>query len=169
LLVANSALNHLLDKITTYPIALGDKKDTLLLFEISENNSGDHRVCFGNEGTLRKTLHVRGTTLDSLITEFNPHETLIWIDTQGFEAQILAGATKVLSKKPPLVLEFWPYGMARANTYEQLKKILLDNHYSVFYEIGNTDIRTGLSVESLDQLYKKLGENEEAAADILVL
>ena len=173
-LTANISLNHLSGRIKTHPVALGNKLDEVLLFELSENNSGDHRVRLSNEeGALcesqRKTIKVRGTTLDNLITEFNPSETLIWLDTQGFEAQILSGAPKALSKKTPLAIEFWPYGLARGGTYEQLKETLLSNDYTTFYEIGESDTPIPLSEASLDALYKKIGEDNEAATDILIV
>ena len=40
------------------------------------------------------------------------------MDVQGYEGYILTGAKNTLQFTPPLVTEFWPYGMKRASTYE---------------------------------------------------
>ena len=46
------------------------------------------------------------------------------IDTQGFEANILLGAKKLISSGAPVVIEFWPYGLKLNNSFDKLKDIL---------------------------------------------
>jgi hypothetical protein len=43
--------------------------------------------------------------------------TVVWVDAQGHEGQILAGAQTLLGRVP-MVLEFWPYGLRRAGGYD---------------------------------------------------
>ena len=65
----------------------------------------------------RKTVKVNSKTFDSLFPSIDPKKNLIWMDTQGFEANILLGAKKLISSGAPIVLEFWPYGLKLNNLY----------------------------------------------------
>ena len=55
--------------------------------------------------------------LDLLIPSFDPRRTMIWMDTQGFEGHILAGARNALAARTPMVLEFWTFAMNRAGSF----------------------------------------------------
>ena len=59
------------------------------------------------------------------------------MDTHGFEGVVLGGASQALKDNVPLVMEFWPYGIQRSNSYMQLIKALLKSNYSCFYDLGD--------------------------------
>ncbi|WP_295442405.1 FkbM family methyltransferase [uncultured Thiodictyon sp.] len=164
LLSANIFLNGLGDKIVTHNIALGNQANQEIKFELSDDNFGDHRVRVSEDGgvcneDLRKIIAVESDLFDRRITIENPNQTLIWIDVQGFEGFVLAGATNALRLKTPLVIEFWPYGMKRSGCYELLKASILSAGYECFIDLDNVGLPQPVSAQALDVLYNNLGEH----------
>jgi len=118
-----------------YNVALSNQSGVATM-ELSPDNFGDHRIRQAEAGRLsvddesaRTTLSVSTTTLNELIAAHRvpiSNQTLIWLDTQGHEGQILAGASCLLEQPsaPFLVLEFWPYGLERAGGKELLFRFL---------------------------------------------
>jgi hypothetical protein len=51
---------------------------------------------------------------------------LLWIDTLGFEGNIIAGASRIMSRprdrRPAVVCEFWPHGIERAGGKDRLSE-----------------------------------------------
>lgn len=103
----NVIANDLEDRTDLHRLAVSDAPGDVLL-ALSPDNSGDHRVmangaAAGNGAVT--TEAVRCVTLDSLdIAGMG----LIWIDAQGHEAAVLAGAPKALAAGVPVFLEYWP-------------------------------------------------------------
>ena len=165
LLQCNIQLNHLHSKINAYNIALGSRETERVIFELSKNNYGDHRVRFaGADAGLygekeREIVVVPSEPFDKIICDVNPNNTLIWIDTQGYEGHILQGASKALSRKPPLVIEFWPYGMKRSGAYPLLKEAIFKAGYQIFYDLESSTSGVPVNAGTLDELYDKLGES----------
>jgi FkbM family methyltransferase len=123
LLRQNVIGNDLGDRVRVVEAAVSDH-DGEATFEISPVNPGDHRVRLGKaSGRLGEerwaTRTVPVVHLDGLVErgELDPSRpTLIWVDAQGHEAQILAGARTL--RHVPIVVEFWPYGLRRAGGYD---------------------------------------------------
>ena len=123
-LCENVTLNQMDGSILRLNLALSDRK-TSLTFELSESNYGDHRVRTAsattreifNEGK-RPVITVPADTFDSLFTELPAEYTneiaVVWIDVQGYEGYVFAGAREFLARGIPVVSEIWPYGIARA-------------------------------------------------------
>ena len=173
LLSANIHINGLSDKIVAYNFALGRKDDEQLLLELSKDNFGDHRVrIHGNSDlrsdALRETITVKSETFDKTIKELEPKESIIWLDTQGFEGHILSGARKALQLRPPICLEFWPYGMNRTGSYSPLKKALIESGYKWFFYLNENEPPVSLTIASLDRLYEGL-QGRDQFTDLLVL
>jgi len=105
------------------------------ILEISPTNFGDHRVRLGRDGTpnlhdeqewTMRTVSLR--RLDDMIAEVGvalAHIGLAWIDTQGHEGHVLAGAQGLLASSIPIVAEFWPYGLSRCGGWPLLRDILI--------------------------------------------
>ena len=165
ILNSNVILNNLSEKIELHNVALGDSQDEFVIFELSDINYGDHRVQGKNAVELmnessRKTLKVKSTTLNHLVKGINTADIVIWMDVQGFEGYVLAGASDVLSKQVPICIEFWPYGLKRSGCYPQLKSALINNGYKCFYNLHDIIISPILlTEESIDSLYNKIGES----------
>jgi len=125
-LTENVALNQLNDAVLLLNCALSDRKASLT-FELSDTNYGDHRVrvSSGPTGTRevfnesnRPVITVPADTLDSVLASLPAKWTddvaVVWIDVQGYEGHVFAGARAILDRGIPVVSEIWPYGIARA-------------------------------------------------------
>jgi len=130
LLEINIALNNLGNKIKAFNYALSSESDKFLNLEIARNNSGGHRIRLSDsvkdinlEGK-RDIKSVKSKTFDSLFSNINSKQDLIWIDSQGFEANILEGAEKLIISGAPIVVEFWPYALKQNNVWEKMRKII---------------------------------------------
>ncbi len=144
----NLILNGVENLVAAHAVALSDHDgaDTL---ELSGDNSGDHRIragvgrngvgpadgAFFDEGA-RPVISVRAARLDTLVEQGLIDRTtlgLVWVDVQGHEAQVLAGAPALLAARPdlPFVIEFWPYGLRRAGGLDQLCAIIADTFGTV--------------------------------------
>ena len=172
-LTSNIFLNRVSDKIIAHNLALGPVDEEQVIFELSESNFGDHRIRTKNDAGLykedkRKTLSVKSKTFDKVIGALLPTNSLIWMDTQGYEGHILAGAQGALAGRIPLVIEFWPYGMNRASSYTPLKDALLGFDYEWFYDLSDPSQKHSLTSEALDTIYSRLGQFGKFT-DLLIL
>lgn len=102
LLRANLALNGIDDRVRVHDMALSDV-DASLTMELSADNWGDHRVRPASEPGDRQlepgraTTQVPARTLDSLSASGEVDVSaidLVWMDAQGHEAHVLAGAAQ---------------------------------------------------------------------------
>jgi FkbM family methyltransferase len=159
LLTKNIFINNLSNKIQTFNVALGQFDNEKIKFELSENNYGDHRIKsntteknYFNEDK-RKIIDIEIKKLDTVIEDSDPKETLLWIDVQGYEGFVLEGGMNILSKKPPLVIEFWPYGLDKFNSYNLLKKNLIKLNYTNCYNLNLKSYIKDLTEDKLDGLY----------------
>ena len=87
------------------------------------------------------------------------------MDTQGYEGFIMEGAKAAIAARVPMVIEFWPYGMSRADSYHPLRKAMLG--YEYFFDLSDEQPKPRM-INEVDALYKKLGEGG-ASTDILLL
>ena len=88
-----------------------------LQFELSPYNLGDHRIKLtdadGRDNEQkRRTIEVDAVALDDLITP-KSMPIAVKIDAQGAEPFIIAGGAKLLASADLLIMEIWPYGIAR--------------------------------------------------------
>lgn len=169
LLRANIAINGLFEKIAVVERAAGASDDELLPMEISSDNWGDHRISNtrapGLYGEAERTrMQVRSIRIDSL-KEFEARtQCLIWMDIQGYEGFALRGAAHLLARKVPLVLEFWPYGMLRAESFAALREALAG--YRGFYDLEKPERLRPMA--DIDALFEEMGV-EGRFTDILVI
>jgi len=135
LLRRNVARNGLSDRIACLQVALGREAGTLTLHR-SRDEHGDHRVREGGLDLGRETIQVPSLPLDHVrqLPEViangcdDPH--LLWMDVQGFEAHVLAGATSLLQRGIPLAMEIWPKGLAEAGTSLSSFVSLIQAHWT---------------------------------------
>ncbi len=176
LLRANIALNGLDDRIAVMGCALGESEGRGDL-ELSPVNFGDHRLrdsgpvapgAFGE--AARSVVEVEVRPLDAIVAEagLGDSDLFLWIDAQGSEGAVLAGAGRTLAARPPLVLEFWPYALARSGGYDALKAALLGAGYRSLVDLTDTVLpEAELSEEGLDRIWRRL-EGGTGAADLLI-
>jgi FkbM family methyltransferase len=134
LLRANVAANGLGSRVRVRQVAASDRAGTAVM-ELSPGNSGDHRIRVGagtsRAGTQgearRRTISVPLLPLDDVLAEegIAPADVgLLWVDTQGHEGQVLAGAATLLAAQVPACVEYWPYGLRRADGLDPLNGII---------------------------------------------
>jgi FkbM family methyltransferase len=123
LLRANIALNGLHERIDVFECAAAAEDGGSVMLEVNERNWGDHRVApaadmiADEQGESRRPrIAVPVRSVDMIAAETGP-PSLLWMDTQGFEGFVLAGARQVLAARPPLVTEYWPYSLRRVGGY----------------------------------------------------
>lgn len=122
LLRTNVELNRVSAQIATHNIALGEKNDETLAFELSKINFGNHRVCYGSDDTDpgQESIEVPSQSLDWVAAEgVNLGSALQWMDAQGFEGYVLAGGTRTLQRKPPLSLSSGPVDCRAAAAWSE--------------------------------------------------
>ena len=135
LLACNVTLNDCQGRVRLFNIALSDTAGPAVM-EVSGDNQGDHRVRLAVAGlseaygeSRRATRPITTTTLDALESECGvafDNRDLIWIDTQGHEGHVLAGAERVVARerRPFVVIEFWPYGIERCGGRDRVLRFL---------------------------------------------
>ena len=99
LLRANVAVNLLDEHVTATQAACSDTPGTLTM-RLSPVNHGDHRIDPTGD------VQVPVVRLDDALG--GRHVDLLWVDTQGHEASVFAGAPQTLAARPPLLVELWP-------------------------------------------------------------
>jgi FkbM family methyltransferase len=105
LLERNIAGNDLSSRVTVHAAALSDHVGSLEL-TVPERYWGSSRVVATGGPQTHTT---RCVTIDSLLTDATINQAtlaLVWIDVEGHEAAVLAGATQL--RPTPLVLEYDP-------------------------------------------------------------
>jgi FkbM family methyltransferase len=134
ILRAMVALNNLEDRVDVRQVALGHLRSSTLTMELSNRSPGDNRIrtrppADSQQGEdKRDTTEVSADTLDAQLDSLND-VALVWIDAQGYEGHILAGATRLLENDAPVVTEFWPYALRRTDGLELLLD-LIARHYT---------------------------------------
>jgi FkbM family methyltransferase len=168
LLRANVVLNDLTAAITIVTAAVGARAGEIIEMSVNRANQGDNRVVSGrgdrpDADQFDHTVRVTSTTIDDLLPG-GTDGTLIWMDIQGYEGIALTGARRSLTGTPPLVLEFCPFLMRQAESYERLKAAVAG--YRGFHDLARpTALR---AVAELDSLADFLGQTGNFT-DILLL
>jgi FkbM family methyltransferase len=112
LLRVNLALNNVAELTTVLPIALGDREEEVALV-LDQTRSGGAHIAVADDPGVR--VPVRIATIDRLVDqgELDPESIgLLWIDAQGHEARVLAGADSLLASGVPLVAAVRPRKLA---------------------------------------------------------
>ncbi len=179
LLRANLALNGLDRRAEVHEIALSDVDATLLL-ERSADNCGDHRIRVPethgpdllNE-TGRSTIEVRARRIDSLVEsgELDLEAVgLVWMDAQGHEGHVLAGARQLIAAGIPVLTEYWPYALNRAGGLDRFHTAVADGFGTVIDLRSNRDEDpVALSADQVAQLADRYSDDFVSYSDLLLL
>jgi FkbM family methyltransferase len=95
-------------------------------------------------GLAMPTKAAAGRTIDSILTELGgPRVQLVKMDVDGFESEVLRGASALLSSRPIFVMEFSPYVLVeRGSSFEELLTFFIPNEYRFFDERTRREIST---------------------------
>lgn len=177
LLRRNVIANGFAEQAQVLAVALSDH-DGDVTFELSPAIWGDHRVRVGGtfpdhsselfDEARRHTIAVPARRLDSLV---DAHKIdagaigLAWIDVQGHEAHVLAGASALLSAPVPIVCEYWPYALERAGGLERFHA-LVESSRAEFIDLADPLARP-IAVARLRELPARY--TGHASTNLLVL
>lgn len=154
LLRLNIVLNELEPRVRTFRQALSDREGEALLRRAS-GNFGDSRVMLSGESSLAETERIEVRTLDALMEEGVVEAKsigMLWIDAQGHDPQVLAGARRALEAGFPVVAEYWPHGLGEAGL--ELMEAVVPELFSSFVDLrrlrdGSGGLRDAGEIRSL--------------------
>jgi FkbM family methyltransferase len=161
LLTCNVILNDLDERIIVEQTAITDS-NTLVTLELAERNFGDHRIRLQNSrGELseesRSTIQVPGRRLDDALEAAGIDDVaLLWLDTQGHEGHILAGAPRLLARRLTWVAEYWPYGLRRANGLDLFHSLVAE-HFSRVLDLRQSIVTHRPAVVDATALWDLVG------------
>jgi FkbM family methyltransferase len=175
LLRANIILNEVDGRIATFRTALGRGHSKELL-AMGDGNTGDYRIigrsfesdAMGEQSRRHQEIDV--APLDDFSGDFEVGKTLLWLDVQGYEGFVLAGAEKILKSAPPLVSEFWPYGMRRLDSFELFQEIVCSGLYREFVDLSDPAFEPRAPTKSeFARRYEAAGDDPKVSTDLLFL
>ncbi len=148
--------------IQVFHNALTDSEMDLTFYEFpvlySEYNTlhvaqFEHEKWFKRFQPLKNT--VKGITLDAVFKKFALKNAVIKIDTEGAEAQVIAGAKAVLAhQNPTIIMEFLTDKNKNEGHYQAFK-ILTEAGFSAYFIEKNGDLTALNNIETYFS-YKKL-------------
>lgn len=156
LLRMNLLLNDLQDRSTVHAAAVSDRDGELHLQQ-QDGNFGDSRVSV--DGTTGGHT-VPCLRLDTLVADGSidlDSLGLVWMDAQGHDPRVLAGASAITGAGVPIVVEYWPDGLGTGEERELLEDIIR-SQYSRFVDLrqltaGREAIFASSEVTALRQRY----------------
>ncbi|MGE0171170.1 MAG: FkbM family methyltransferase [Oligoflexales bacterium] len=170
MLKLNLFANNLLPAAEVVPVALSDSEGESEIV-LSSVNCGDHRVVAGAASTGNgETQKIKCLTLDGYLSKQGIKPTdvsLVWIDTQGHEGQVLTGAQSVLAHNIPVVMEFWPWALRNAGGYEKILDII-KKHFRYFYDLTH-EREKRRETANIAQYAASLSKAELFATDLLLV
>ena len=136
LLRCNLIMNDVDHRARLYNVALSYCSGDGLL-ERAEDSWGDHRIRVRDDvpdGSFRESLRSTGTVRVARFDDVVRDEALdlaevglAWMDVQGHEGHVLAGAESLLESDIPIAIEYWPYGLRRVDGLDLLHGLIARN------------------------------------------
>jgi FkbM family methyltransferase len=167
----NVQSNGLDDLVVVAAAACGAEPGEVELM-LSSVSAGDHRVHRAGDlpSTHQQVVKVPQRPLDEIVATagVKPKDiALIWVDTQGHEPSVLAGADKVIAGGAPWVMEFWPEMYDEAGTLDAIVERIGDAFR------GYVDVREAGEhehpVSDLGRLIDRLRGNWHGQTDLVLL
>lgn len=153
LLRVNTILNDMEERTTLINCALGETFGEMTMYR-DLKNPGHNNFLEVRDDVPTETVKV--IPLDAYLAESNiaPAEVkYIWIDTEGFESQVLFGAENLLRQNPaPLFMEFNPRAWRESGNFERLVALLKSVGYSYFVWVLETIKRGQVKLYPIDAL-----------------
>ena len=173
LLRINAILNGVDDRMECHQVALGAEYGVAEL-KRNESNHGDHRIRIST-GRLDESegdnasdfVKTEVRRVDDFLTDES--DCILWIDVQGYEADVLAGAKTALRNVCPLILEFTPNDLTENGKMDQLVGYLTGSSYTRFFNLESpSPVSIDLNRDNILELGRML-EERDSFTDILVI
>lgn len=95
---------------------------------------------------------------------------LVWMDAQGHEGHVLAGARQLIARGIPVLTEYWPYGLRRAGGLDRFHALVADGYGTVIDLCSNRDKPPfALPAARVAQLADRYSEEFTSYSDLLLL
>jgi FkbM family methyltransferase len=174
LLEHNVRRNDLGDRVTAHNAALSAEPGELTL-SLGTFNAGDNRIINddGNgshPGSRRPTVRVPARTFDDEVAAGRIRLAdlgLVWLDVQGHERDVLAGAGSLLASEVPIVLEFCTSMMSNAVRREL--EDLIAAHFDSFVDLGWCTLTNRLRVQPASAVRELVSGRRNVETDLLLL
>lgn len=165
----NVQLNELESKVAAVQAAAWSFEGSAHLL-LSPARSGKHRLARADE-KQGDQVEVATTTVDAAMQRegIKPEEVgLLWVDAEGSEDRVLAGAAAVLELGRPIVLELNPLLLERTGGSQIELEQSLERHYSHFTPLDQSSPATSLRpMRELPPLVRGLDKGKKL--DVLLL
>jgi FkbM family methyltransferase len=168
LLRVNAKTNGVEECVHVLEAAVSDAEGERLL-DVGDVNAGGYEIA--REGTIPSAaVPVRAVSLDGLVERrlIEPHRVgLLWIDAQGHEADVLAGADELLAAQPPLVIAYRPRKLRSADRLDLFLE-LVGGIGSRIVDLRAPSLRTP-DWEPVRVTVGELASRDDNGTDLLVL
>ena len=146
-LQTNVKINQLGKKVTALNLAAGSTSEKVKVMDLNPLNRGESFCRVDSNGTTYQT------TLDALVERLQTQDlTLIKIDVEGSEIEILKGASKAIEKFKPII-----YAEAKDNQAKDSLDIYMDSiGYSSFGKYARTPTYGYISTHLLPKGHSSL-------------
>ena len=174
LLSANVSINRLNQRVRLFNAAVGDGVTKFLDLELAVDNLGDHRVRFTSVGgdfdeERRDVIQVPSVAIDQVVSAVTLGRAVLWMDVQGAEGMVLAGATRLLAEKVPVVTEFWPYGLDRSGYYDSFVSNLTGYRYNHVIDLSEPGRLYPCIPASFSTLWERYSGPGNGQTDLLII
>ena len=133
----NLILNDIEEKTDLVNCGLGNEISELMLYSNGSNSGANS---FIKQGKSKPISTVKVIPLDSYFEENKiPAQEVkyIWIDTEGFEAQVLLGAKNLLRENPaPIFMECNLGAWNKSGLFDDMMSLLEEQIHILFYSAG---------------------------------
>ena len=79
------------------------------------------------------------------------------MDAQGAEGHILTGAKSLIDATVPIITEFWPYGLKRADGLQKFYDALEASNYKYLYNLKEPDVQLPFTIDNIKAIESKMG------------
>ena len=114
-------------------------------------------------------MQIQSNTLDGIIDDFEiplkKTSTLLWMDVQGFEFEVLKGSSKYIASGCPIVLEFWPHELLKYSKTPDFEKLFAG--YTGYYILSEKNPKAH-QLHTLVNLFESM-QGSISFTDILVV
>ncbi len=168
LLEHNIDRNGLGDRVAAYHAALSAEPGELTL-SLGKGNAGDNRIVGMGHASRRTTVQVSARTFDDEVAAGRiPLDELglVWLDVQGHEGEVLAGAESLLSSGVPIVLEY-ATGMLDDDARRRLDDIIA-TRFEVIVDLGWCSLTNRLRFQPAS-VVRSLAGRRSVETDLLLL
>ena len=169
LLQRNIERNGLGDRVAAHHAALSAQPGELTL-SLGIGNSGDNRIVDSATGSRRETVKVPARTFDDEVAagRIAVNELgLVWLDVQGHEGEVLAGANSLLAANVPIVMEY-SSGMLKGDARTRLND-LIATHFDVIVDLGWCSLSNKLRFQPSSVIHDFTRGPWEVETDLLLL